>query len=183
MKQMEWKLSWSVACTKSILFTGILLTLTLPYSSAGKVISTYTGKVGPGNYSYFSLHEKGSITIMVESITGDADIYVSENYAQPSFSEYDMQSSTCGIDTVMVPKSFKRPVHIAIYGHVHSLLTEYKITAILDHGTGYQSGQESFNENNAGVKGADEDDETPSLQSIIWSIVVGILKIILEVMF
>lgn len=30
---------------------------------------------------------------------------------------YDVQSASCGIDVVHIPESFKRPVHISVYGH------------------------------------------------------------------
>eukprot|EP00794_Sanderia_malayensis_P019873 gene19873-21815_t len=156
----------------------------LPCSKAEKTIATYAGTIGPGNYTYFSLHEKGTITIIVESKVGDADLYVSQHVPKPSYSEYDLQSSTCGVDMVTVPSAFKRPVYISIYGHIHSLETKYTLTAILNYTGSYEWGSSHFFANIHPTDYSNpEDDGSPSFQSILWSIIVGVLKIILEVMF
>lgn len=51
--------------------------------------------------------------------TGDADFYISTTVEKPTFEPdtYDVQSASCGIDVVHIPESFKRPVHISVYGH------------------------------------------------------------------
>ena len=165
---------------------GILLVFVVigQYTNAEQILSSYTGVVGAGNYSYFSLHEKGKITLILESKVGDADLYVSENIEKPSYTEYDLQSATCGLDIVTVPVTFMRPVHIAIFGHVHVVETKYKIAAILDYGGIYQSEEvTTYFTHEDGTSSSSEDDESNSFKSVLWSLIVGILKIILEVMF
>ena len=186
---MAFTASWFSLKTK--LFKGFLLYWLLYSTSGENVLQSFTGTLGPGNYSYFSLHEPGEITLIVESIIGDADIYVSEKVSKPTYMEYDIQSTTCGIDKVTVPKLFKRPVGIAIYGHPHSPETNYKITAVRDYAgidasspypendyMEYKSGMDSESK---GVESEDQENEY-SLKNIIWALIVGILKIVLEVL-
>ena len=50
---------------------------------------------------------------------GDADLYVSDVHAEPTFDfeRHEMSSITCGVDVIDLPTSLKRPVNIAVYGH------------------------------------------------------------------
>eukprot|EP00112_Aurelia_sp_Birch-Aquarium-sp1_P019283 Seg4739.1 transcript_id=Seg4739.1/GoldUCD/mRNA.D3Y31 product="UPF0669 protein v1g209471" protein_id=Seg4739.1/GoldUCD/D3Y31 len=166
-----------------ILFLLVLSGRTIQFTDAETIISTFVGKLGPGNYSYFKLHEKGTITFVLESLVGDADIYVSKTADRPSFADYDLQAITCGTDIVTVPKAFPRPVNVAVFGHVHSLITKYKLTAILDYEGKYDpSVSQSFSYDQES-DWQSEDDDSQSLKSLLWTIIVGILKIILEVIF
>ena len=145
-----------------------------------RVISSFNGKIGPGNYSYFTLHQKGKITLILESLAGDADIYLSRNIEKPNYAEYDLQSTTCGLDVITVPKAYQRPLHIALFGYSQAVISEYKLTAIEDFAGIYeQSNQEKSSFANSDREG----EETESLKSLVWTIVVGILKIIFEVVF
>ena len=54
------------------------------------------------------------------SIEGDADLYVSDNTIEhPTFEleEHSMSSWTCGVDTILIPTNFGRPINIGVYGH------------------------------------------------------------------
>lgn len=46
-------------------------------------------------------------------------MYTTDKNHKPTYEpdKYDLHSATCGIDTVEIPKNFKRPVGIGIYGH------------------------------------------------------------------
>ena len=142
------------------------------------VVSAFTGKVGPGNYTYYTLNQKGMITLILESLSGDVDIYVSKDYERPSYIDYDLQSATCGLDMISVPKTYPRPVHIAVYGYAQSAVSEYKLTAIQDFSGVYE---EKSRDKYTPVDD-DGEDET-SFKSYLWTIILGILKIILEVVF
>uniref|UniRef100_A0A8C4NSJ1 Uncharacterized protein n=1 Tax=Dicentrarchus labrax TaxID=13489 RepID=A0A8C4NSJ1_DICLA len=68
------------------------------------------GHIGAGNYSYLRLNHDGRIILHMQSLKGDADLYVSDKTLRPSFDTYKLQSVTCGQDVVVVPGDFARPV-------------------------------------------------------------------------
>ncbi|XP_042685269.1 LOW QUALITY PROTEIN: UPF0669 protein C6orf120 homolog, partial [Centrocercus urophasianus] len=78
------------------------------------------GQIGAGNYSYLRLNHEGKIVLQMQSLKGDADLYVSDMTLHPSFDEYELQSVTCGQDVVHVAAHFRRPVGIGIYGQESS---------------------------------------------------------------
>ena len=141
-------------------------------------IASFTGTIGPGNYTYFTLNEKGRVTLILESLSGDVDIYLSKDVEKPNYAEYDLQSATCGLDKISVPKSYPRPLHIALYGYIQSTVSEYKLTVVKDATAGYD--QNNFDKY---TPTDNEGEDKQSLKSILWTIILGILKIILEVVF
>ncbi|KYM86435.1 DNA repair endonuclease XPF, partial [Atta colombica] len=62
-------------------------------------------------------------------ITGDADLYASQIISKPTYEPdyYCLQSATCGEDTIFIPKSFKRPVSIGVYGHPSHEISKYTL--------------------------------------------------------
>ena len=68
------------------------------------------GQIGAGNYSYLRLNHEGKIVLRMQSLKGDADLYVSDSTLHPSFDDYELQSVTCGQDVVSIPAHFQRPV-------------------------------------------------------------------------
>uniref|UniRef100_A0A3Q4GPR2 Chromosome 6 open reading frame 120 n=1 Tax=Neolamprologus brichardi TaxID=32507 RepID=A0A3Q4GPR2_NEOBR len=66
------------------------------------------GHIGAGNYSYLRLNHDGRIILHMQSLKGDADLYVSDKTLHPSFDTYKLQSATCGQDVVVVPGDFTR---------------------------------------------------------------------------
>ncbi|KYN22936.1 DNA repair endonuclease XPF, partial [Trachymyrmex cornetzi] len=62
-------------------------------------------------------------------ITGDADLYASQIISKPTYEpdHYCLQSATCGEDTIFIPKSFKRPVSIGVYGHPSHEISKYTL--------------------------------------------------------
>lgn len=160
----------------------ILVCSIVKAASPEKVISSFSGKIGPGNYSYFTLHQKGKISLILETLVGDADIYLSKNIERPTYAEYDLQSTTCGLDIITVPKSYPRPLHIALYGYSQAIVSHYKLSAIENfEGTYEESTQTQSSQ--AGVSSNGEEEEKESFKSLLWTIIVGILKIVLEVVF
>lgn len=147
-----------------LLFIFILLRL----ASCEYIIQTFDGEIGAGNFTYFTLKKEGEVTLILDSIEGDADIYVSQENLKPDFDNYDLKSATCGEDIVTIPSTYKRPIGISVFGHVHAPLSRYTMKVLMDYSSGGES--ERYG-----------DSEEPE-ESLIWTLFVNILKIILEIL-
>lgn len=145
------------------------------------------GHIGAGNYSYLRLNHDGRIILHMRSLKGDADIYVSDKTLRPSFDTYKLQSVTCGPDMVVVPRDFVRPVGIGIYGHPSYKESEFEMRVFYDQTVlldpfdrgAYASedgGQQARSPQAAG-------DDLQEEESILWTLLIGLLKIILEILF
>ncbi|KAL2306210.1 hypothetical protein Nmel_004125, partial [Mimus melanotis] len=145
------------------------------------------GQIGAGNYSYLRLNHEGKIVLQMRSLKGDADLYVSDVTLHPSFDEYELQSVTCGQDVVHVPAHFRRPVGIGIYGHPSHLESEFEMKVYYDRTVvQYPFGEASYNpeEMEAHQKYSQStEDESQDEESVFWTILIGILKLILEILF
>lgn len=145
------------------------------------------GHIGAGNYSYLRLNHDGRIILHMRSLKGDADLYVSDKTLRPSFDTYKLQSATCGQDVVVVPGDFARPVGIGIYGHPSHQESEFEMRVFYDQTVP----QDPFDK--ASYPSADGHERTKFTQapeedfqeeeSIFWTILIGLLKIILEILF
>ena len=64
---------------------------------------------------------------------GDADLYISQYLLHPSYnlSEYCLSSATCGLDRIDIPSSFRRPLGVAVYGHVIYPISIFKLTVLI----------------------------------------------------
>lgn len=60
-------------------------------------------------------------------------MYISQYLEHPSYNttEYCLHSATCGIDRIDIPSSFKRPIGIAVYGHIFHLESTYRLSVTL----------------------------------------------------
>ena len=76
-------------------------------------------------FDVFRLEDPGSLRLELRSDDGDADLYVSSETQQPSYSSYQLKSETCGLDWVNIEASTQRPVFIAVYGHPFYLTSQY----------------------------------------------------------
>ena len=132
------------------------------------IIQTFDGEIGAGNFTYFTLKKEGDITLILESLEGDADIYVSQNNPKPDYDNYDLKSATCGDDIVTIPSYYKRPIAISVYGHVYAPLSKYTMKVLMDYSTEDSEGASYENEE--------------SQESLIWTLFVNILKIVLEIL-
>ncbi|KAJ7342223.1 hypothetical protein JRQ81_009685 [Phrynocephalus forsythii] len=145
------------------------------------------GQIGAGNYSYLRLNHEGKIVLQMQSLKGDADLYVSDVTLHPSFDDYELQSVTCGQDVVHVPAHFRRPVGIGIYGHPSHLESEFEIKVFYDQ-TVVESpfGHDSYNPEDMEIRRNhfhSKEDESQDEESVFWTILIGILKLILEILF
>lgn len=146
------------------------------------------GHIGAGNYSYLRLNHDGRIVLHMQSLKGDADLYVSDQTLRPSFDSYKLQSATCGQDVVVVPGDFARPVGIAIYGHPSHKESEFEMRVFYDQAVppdpferaSYPQ-EDGHKQKKAAQQPQDEDFQEE--ESIFWTILIGLLKIILEILF
>ncbi|CAL8328996.1 unnamed protein product [Merluccius merluccius] len=144
------------------------------------------GHIGAGNYSYLRLNHDGRIVLLMRSLKGDADLYVSDKTLRPSFDTYKLQSTTCGQDVVVVPGDFVRPVGIGVYGHPSYLESEFEMRVFYDQTVALDPFKGSDSEADADgrkvfPRGAEEDFQEE--ESIFWTILIGLLKIIVEILF
>ncbi|XP_059970915.1 UPF0669 protein C6orf120 homolog [Mesoplodon densirostris] len=144
------------------------------------------GQIGAGNYSYLRLNHEGKIVLKMQSLKGDADLYVSDTTLHPSFDDYELQSVTCGQDVVFIPAHFQRPVGIGIYGHPSHHESEFEMkvyydTTIERHPFGetvYSDGTDTSRKQAYAPEDASQEEE-----SVLWTILISILKLVLEILF
>lgn len=145
------------------------------------------GHIGAGNYSYLRLNHDGRIILHMRSLKGDADLYVSDKTLRPSYDTYKLQSATCGQDVVVVPGDFVRPVGIGIYGHPSHQESEFEMRVFYDQ----MVPQDPFHKGSYPTEDAQGHQKFPHSseedfqeeESIFWTILIGLLKIILEILF
>lgn len=140
------------------------------------------GQIGAGNYSYLRLNHDGRIVLQMRSLRGDADLYVSDKTLRPSFDTYKLQSATCGQDVVVVPGEFSRPVGIGIYGHPSYLESEFEMRVFLDDSAPldpFQDREEEKPKRSHHTSAEDFQEE----ESFFWTILIGVIKVILEILF
>ena len=136
------------------------------------LVYTFTNRVGGGNFSYFKLHKEGVIKLLLTSLEGDADVYISSTTLYPDYNNYERKSATCGDDLVEIPMEMTRPIGIGIFGHPSNDISEFSLFVYADDDGTSERQQQTQQGNTSG-----EQEE-----SILWSIFVGILKIILDIL-
>ncbi|XP_028424496.1 UPF0669 protein C6orf120 homolog [Perca flavescens] len=149
------------------------------------------GHIGAGNYSYLRLNHDGRIILHMQSLKGDADLYVSDKTLRPSFDTYKLQSATCGQDVVVVPGDLVRPVGIGIYGHPSHKESEFEMRVFYDQTVPhdpFERGSDASEDGDKKKKSPrateeEEEDYHQEEESIFWTILIGLLKIILEILF
>lgn len=143
------------------------------------------GQIAAGNYSYLRLNHDGRIILHMHSLRGDADLYVSDKTLRPSFDTYKLQSVTCGQDVVVVPGEFSRPVGIGIYGHPSYQESEFEMRVFLDDTVRHDPFEDMNSENGEKQKKLHQSspDDFQEEESIFWTIFIGLLKLVLEILF
>ncbi|XP_049761839.1 UPF0669 protein C6orf120 homolog [Elephas maximus indicus] len=145
------------------------------------------GQIGAGNYSYLRLNHEGKIVLRMRSLRGDADLYVSDRTLHPSFDDYELQSATCGPDSVSVPAHFQRPVGIGIYGHPSHLESEFEMKVYYDRTLeAHPLAESSYSPEGAdpAQRRAQAPEDAPrEEESVLWTLLISILKLVLEILF
>lgn len=182
--------------SRSVLLVALLLSQAWSFLSLSEddsvpegwvLLHVVQGHIGAGNYSYLRLNHDGRIILHMRSLAGDADLYVSDKTLHPSFDTYKLQSVTCGQDVVVVPGDFSRPVGIAIYGHPSHQESEFEMRVFYDQTVPQDPFERSSYTSDNGPDGnkspqaAEEDFQEED--SVFWTILIGLLKIILEILF
>lgn len=145
------------------------------------------GQIGAGNYSYLRLNHEGKIILRMQSLRGDADLYVSDSTLHPSFDEYELQSVTCGQDVVSIPAHFQRPVGIGIYGHPSHHESDFEMRVYSDRTVDqYPFGEAAYSADPTGAsqnQAYAPEESAQEEESVLWTILISILKLVLEILF
>ncbi|KAM5228598.1 UPF0669 protein C6orf120 homolog [Ctenodactylus gundi] len=144
------------------------------------------GQIGAGNYSYLRLNHEGKIVLRMQSLSGDADLYVSDSTLHPSFDDYELQSATCGQDEVSIPAHFQRPVGIGIYGHPSHQESNFEMKVYYDRTVDqYPVGAAAYPPEgpDPGHRATSAPEGPQEEESVIWTILISILKLVLEILF
>lgn len=180
-----------MCCKLSGLF--ILLTFWCIADCKDLTLQSVVGDVVADNFTYFTLGYDGPISLILDSLEGDADLYISQFLLHPSYntSEYCLHSATCGQDRVDIPSSFQRPIGVGVYGHVLHPSTTFQLTVVLRDEFGQmQEGFETLLESdylemkrvggtgNSGYR-IPQSEEQSVFSSMLWTF----LEILLEVLF
>ena len=94
-------------------------------SATVKLISSTRGHMEAGNYTHYYLSEKGNYKLVLQSLSGDCDLYVSDKHRLVTFDNYDWQSITYGEDEIYLSEDMKRPISIAVYAHPYYVKSTY----------------------------------------------------------
>lgn len=145
------------------------------------------GQIGAGNYSYLRLNHEGKIILRMQSLRGDADLYVSDSTPHPSFDDYELQSVTCGQDVVSIPAHFQRPVGIGIYGHPSHHESDFEMRVYYDRTVDqYPFGEAAYATDPTGASQKQAyapEEAAQEEESVLWTILISILKLVLEILF
>ncbi|XP_014663290.1 PREDICTED: UPF0669 protein C6orf120 homolog [Priapulus caudatus] len=161
--------------------------------ATGDLVQRLQDVVAAGNYTYFRLNRAGSVTMVLRSMRGDADLYVSESTLRPDFAfeNHDLQSVTCGLDSVTIPAAFRRPVGVGVYGHPHHMESEYSLEIYLSDDRSEPEYERAERDNEAGFAAATPKLPLPDMpaygesheeESLLWTIIVGVLKVLFDVL-
>lgn len=179
--------------TISVVLAGLLFwTYASSTAFSESCLQLLSGQVGGGNYTYYRLSHEGDVTLILHSIRGDVDVYVSQDTLQPTYEldSHDLQSVTCGDDRVDIPASFKRPVGIGIYGHPSHEISHYQLCvnflSVLDTPSYYYDYDSYLDDSGHSEKPSrahvafpyEKDEEE---ESLLWTILIGVLKVFVEV--
>ena len=147
------------------------------YTQAKYLLNSFRQEVGGGNFTYYKLTREGPVLLVLDSVHGDADLYISDKSSTPDWENYDLQAVTCGMDEVEVPVDMKRPVGVGVYGHPSHELSVFDLHVYVAEDGEASSEHATYNSRKSGHREQVEDEE-----SILWTIFVSILKIILDIL-
>ncbi|XP_045185631.1 UPF0669 protein C6orf120 homolog [Mercenaria mercenaria] len=191
-----------------------LLVLLFNCCKGQELLQSLKGTIGAENYTYYRLSRVGRLRVELVSLSGDADLYVSDTTLNPAYDKYTAQSITCGKDVIEVPASYNRPVGIAVYGYPGHEISEYLISIYQlpkNEEMDYEQLKHMFHDyeaadylfknyeashymyrdvkpnvnpqgksSSSGQDALDED-EAESFGSVLWEILLTLLKVVFEV--
>jgi len=168
----------------------LLCLLPLP-SFPDYVGQTVTGMVWEGNYTYYTLKQSGPVRLVLKSVVGDADLYVSgQDMEQPTFllEEHSLSSASCGEDSVQISEHFPRPIYIGVYGHPRHEISHFLLDVVIVELDEYDPFKEEAQEDKNSDEGRESKSRHNSEEEPFWSkdqgtmkTIFNFLKIILEI--
>ena len=94
-----------------------------------RLLSQASGALEAGNYSHYSLNDRGSFKLVLRSVEGDADLYMSINkHQRVDYTNYDLQSTTYGDDIIYINEHMHRPIYISVYAHPYYYATRFTLS-------------------------------------------------------
>lgn len=153
-------------------------------SGLEQLVYTFSNQVGSGNFSYFKLHRDGTVRLDLKSIAGDADLYVSSSTLSPDFIDYELSSATCGDDEVIVTAEMQRPVGVGVFGHPSHEVSHFVLSVYVLYDDAQSEPVTLYSDasQRTSTSAQSQPDNEQQQESILWSILVGLLKIILDIM-
>ncbi|KAB1275538.1 UPF0669 protein C6orf120-like protein [Camelus dromedarius] len=143
------------------------------------------GQIGAGNYSYLRLNHGGKSCCRCAACAATRTC-TCPTARCPSFDDYALQAVTCGPDVVLVPAHFRRPVGIGVYGHPSHRESEFEMKVYLDTAVEPPLPGAAAPSDGADAGHARADapqDASQEEESVLWTILISILKLVLEILF
>lgn len=190
-----------------------MVLLLISYCKGQELLQSLRGTIGAENYTYYRLSRVGTLRVELVSLSGDADLYVSDKTLNPAFDDYTAQSITCGKDIIDIPDSYERPIGIGVYGYPGKETSEYIISIfqlpkneemdyeMLRHKyhdyeaadflfTNYEASDYMYRDaktvqpqakRSSSNQDISEEDEEETIGSVLWHILLTLLKVVFEV--
>ncbi|XP_060074351.1 UPF0669 protein C6orf120 homolog [Ylistrum balloti] len=182
------------------LFLVFLLCL-LDSIASENLIQTINDTIGAENYTYYRVTGVGRLRLELVSMQGDADLYASHITLTPTYNDYELKSTTCGIDIVDIPAYLQRPIGVAVYGYpvksnesIYSL-SVYFVDQYDDEDYSFLDSKYHLTDTDGASRvGAGQRDqksqqthqhteeEEKTISDFVWTILLTILKVVFEVL-
>lgn len=147
-------------------------------SRDSRIVKTIQDRVYATNVTYYTIKIKTEFTIVLDSLRGDADLYVSENDRQPHYQnlDYNMSSNTCGRELIVIPETLIRPVVAGVFGHEQYPVSEYRMTVLMGEVHADDAAKVVSQDASDGQSNSDEK------QSLVWDVFSFLFKLVVEVL-
>lgn len=161
----------------------------LAYDEANLVhVQSFEGDIGAGNFTYYRLTLEGFVIIRLVSLEGDADLYLSSSSLKPTWEAYESKSTTCGPDELLVDHDLERPIGIGVYGYVTEEYTIFQLSVFVDptQKDSYPTYVDVDMENSSAQEKlppmSQPQSENEEEESLLWTIFIGFLKLLFDVL-
>lgn len=142
-------------------------------TTLSKLISSEFGEIESGNFVYYKYPNKLNFKLELESFSGDCDLYISDRFHDVNYSNYDLQSTTCGKDEIFIDGELKRPIYAAVYAHPYYSSCKYTLNQFADPDIDLVE-DENINSN-------DKSDDTSEKENSLWWLFINLLELIAEI--
>lgn len=150
-----------------------------------RLISSELGYLEAGNFSYYELAAKGKFKLVLESEQGDCDLYASDKAVLVDYVNYDLQSTTYGIDEILIEETMHRPVYIGVYAHPYYSFCKYTLNQFKVDSNEYYSYVEHVDSSKEELEEKKDEIETEEVEqeekeSFFWWLFINLLQLIAE---